>query len=187
MAKKGTVRTTHAGKASAIHRINDRREQLRRAVEKGEIPRIYLQKYDESIQAVFRDPGMYTKSGRIARGKKVTEAVSEKDLEALLGKTTAGQAREQTRRSYEEEVRRRQQEAEDEYEDYEDDYDYDDYISDMDYVNAALAEDYTNTYSALSSAFRGTHGKKSYKQLRDAIDGHIDRPNNIDIERAYFT
>lgn len=144
---------------SDIKRVNERRAEIKRGVAAGRIPEGVLKNWDVAFDKIAQDAGLnLTKSGNLPHGKKAVENIDTDALVGLLQRKTAGEIKKDIRtgaqREYGEEP------TPEELEDYQDD---------MSYVYEQLAENYTETYDALNAAFGGTRGKKSYKQLKEAI------------------
>lgn len=145
---------------SAIKRVNERRAEIKRAIADKKIPKGVLKNWNAAFDKVASEAGVnLTKSGNIPHSKKAAENIDLDALEGLLQRRTAGQIKKDIKKGSEKEFG--ETPTAQELEEYQDD---------MSYVYECLADNYDETYDALDAAFRGTKGKKTYKQLRAAID-----------------
>lgn len=165
-----------AQKESAIKRINERFAELKRSVNKGDLPQSIVDRYADAMRAAAGENLL--KSGNISHGKKAALAISDDDITNLLSRETAGEARKKIKQQVARE--------------YGSDYtraDMEQYFSDMDFVNSELSEKPTETYDAFDKAFRGVSGVKTYAQLANAIrafDNNSVESNPFDAQAYYF-
>lgn len=200
-------------KIKDIKRINERRAEIQRAVQRGQLPKTYLDRFDAAIRAAVPDPNMLTKTGNISHGKDTVQSIKQEDIDALLSRETASQAKKSVKKAFEQEreYQRKLREQIDNEEveinpftgdqtdiDYDEepepmeditepeDYTIDDYIRDFDEVNEALDDDSEAYYITLKMAFQGTKGKKTYRDINRALQGKpvLVTQNNSD---WYFT
>lgn len=189
--KKQSVGRSNVGKINAIKRINERKAEIAREVQRGKLPRVYLNNFNNAILAAIKDPSLLTKSGNISHGSKAVKALNASDLKALLNRETASEAKKTAQKNFREEKELYKSQYWDEYDEESgplEDYTYEDYINDMNAVYDALDNYHDDTYSAFKMAFQGSKGKKTYAQLHDAINSYegSNRPVTRDIEEVYF-
>lgn len=155
-----------AQKQSAIKRINERYAEIRRAVNKDQLPRSVLERYEDAIRAAAGN--FLLKSGNISHGKKAAESIDDEAIQNLLSRETAGEAKKKIR----------EQVVKEYGEGFTQD-DLEEYFSDMDFVNRELSEKPSETYDALDNAFRGVPGLKTYSQLAEAIRVYNYPPDGV--------
>lgn len=80
---------------SAIKRINERLQDIRRAVNKGELPQNVQDQFEAAVKIAAGD--YLTKSGLISHGKKAVENIATESLENLQKRKTRGQERAEIR------------------------------------------------------------------------------------------
>ena len=78
--KKQKVLNTDIEKVKAIKRINERRAEIARDVKAGRLPEVYLEKYDNAINAAVKDPTLLTKTGNISHGSRAVSELTSSDL-----------------------------------------------------------------------------------------------------------
>lgn len=157
---KGKVSGLIQSVISKIKRINERRAEIKRGVKAGKIPQGVLNNWDTAFDRIATDAGvMLTKSGNIPHSMKAAENIDLDALDGLLQRRTAGQIKKDIKAGA------RQEYGEDPGQE-----EMEEYTDAMSYVYDQLASNYSETYDALKAAFGGTQGKKSYKQLKDAIE-----------------
>lgn len=150
---------TTAQKQSAIKRLNERAAEMDRQAAAGKIPKSAAENYRAALQELGK--GFLTKSGNISHGKKAAEAIDDSDIQRMEQRATAGDIKERTRAGA------RQEYGEDMTES-----DYEEYLSDIDYVNEAMSDDPAEAYDAYAAAFTGKAGKRTYGDLRAAIEAY---------------
>ena len=193
MEKINQVGNSQEDIVKAIKRINERRASIARAVQKKQLPKVALTRYDEAILAAVKDPRLLTKSGAISHGTQAVNAVSPSDLRGLLRRNTVAEEKMLFKKSFKEQQEQEQEQFWDEYdEDYQEEdsgeYTYDDYIDDVNDVNDALEDNYSETYDVFDRAFRGTRGKKTYRQLNQVLQGSkLPKQAQVNIDEPYFT
>ena len=162
--KKQKVLNTEIEKVKAIKRINERRAEIARDVKSGRLPEIYLEKYDNAINAAIKDPSLRTKSGNISHGSRAVESLSTKDLEGLLNRETAGNARRRMEFTYNEEKAAGYK--------LPDDYDQKKFNRDFNLVQKTLEDDYAEYYDAISelrSRWKADDWDPSYYDIARSI------------------
>lgn len=168
--KKQKVQNTEAEKIKAIKRINERRAEIARDVAAGNLPEIYLEKYDNAINAAVKDPSLLTKSGNISHGSRVVSELTASDLEGLLNRETSAQARGRMAYTYKEEQLAGHK--------LPDDYNQQKFNRDFNLVQKTLEDDYAEYYSAVSelrSKWRGDEWNPSYYDIARSIRGSCIR------------
>lgn len=175
---------TEAQKISSIKRINERLADIKRGVDRGEIPRSYYDRFrdaiDQNIPAEYR-----TRSGNISHGKKAVQNIPDSVITALESRQTRGEIRESAKEHIMEE-RPYDYSSPDDIPDHV----IDEYLSDADYVNEALTDDYDECYMAFKYFFQGESGRKSYSELKTAIElyrGNRGELAERSVEDIYFT
>lgn len=168
-------------KEKAIKKINERRAQIARDVRAGKLPESALDQYEAAMRAAA---GPYINAnGNISHGKDAQENISWDTLNTLLQRETSGQLQRDIKKKAAEEYGKSKKELSQE--------DIKKYISDVNFVNDQFSQDYDRTYSALKMAFQGTRGRKTYRQLADAIRGYervtVPETNPFNPEAVYFT
>lgn len=176
-----------------IKKINERRAEIARQVARGKLPQAALDRYDDAMRAAapeFIREG-FTQRGatkgtpvlRIEHGKKALAGVDPNKIKMLLQRSTAGQIKRDIKRG-----------ASDEYGHAPNKEELTQYVNDLQYVDEALRTRYTETYDALDRKFRGTKGRKSYGELRAAIEEYSElvqkgnaETRQFDVNKAYFT
>lgn len=168
-------------KSKDIKRINERYAEILRAVRAGKIPQGVADRFAEAMRAAAGDHIL--PSGNISHGKAAEAAISQKDLDALLSRETAAQARRHLDQQIEEEFGPGY--TQDEREEY---------FNDMTYVNREISEHRAESYDAFKAAFWGVPGLKSYTELAEALrvyNGPGPRPSSEvpapDMQRIMFT
>lgn len=168
-------------KSKDIKRINERYAEILRAVRAGKIPQGIADRYAEAMRAAAGEHIL--PSGNISHSKAAEAAISQKDLDALLSRETASQARRHLDRQIEEEFGPGYTQEERE-----------EYFNDMTFVSREISEHRAESYDALKAAFWGVPGLKSYTELAEAIrvyNGPGPRPSGEvpapDIQRIMFT
>lgn len=176
---------TEQQKVSAIKRINERLADIKRGVDKGEIPRSYYDRFRDAIE--LNIPAEYlTRSGNISHGKKAAQNIPDSVITALESRQTRGEIRESAKQHI-------MDENPFDYETPDDipDAAIDEYLGDADFVNEALTDDYDECYSAFKYFFQGESGKKSYADLKEAIilfreSGGSGQHPEKSVEEIYF-
>lgn len=184
MASKYSTRSGRlsSAKEKDIKKINERRAQIARDVRAGKLPETALKRYEDAMRAAAGDH--INASGNIAHGKAAQAAISQEALDALLQRQTSGQLQKDIKKQVAEEYDKPVKEVTHE--------DLETYMEDVDFVNNYISDDADRAYDAFKMAFAGKKGRKSYYQLRQAIEayeGLADKKevNPFDAERAYFT
>ena len=153
-------RNSLASIETIIKRVNERFTDIKRAVVAKLIPEGVLKNWQVAMDKISSAAGVnLTKSGNLSHGKKMQENVNLDDLEGLLARRTAGEVKKDIKRGA--------------VEVFGDDYTQEDiteYSDDMGYIYEQLAQNYSETYDAFDAKFGGTKGKKSYKELKQAIE-----------------
>lgn len=145
---------------SKIKRINERRAEIKRGVKAGKIPRGVLNNWDVAFDRIATDAGvMLTKSGNIPHSMRAAENIDLDALDGLLHRRTAGEIKKDIKAGVINEYGETPSAA-----------DMEDFTNDMSYVYEQLADNYDEMYDAFKAAFQGVKGKKTYKQLKTAID-----------------
>lgn len=145
---------------SVIKRVNERRAEIQRGVKAGKIPEGILKNWDAAFQIIAQNAGLnLTKSGNLPHGKKAVEDLDTDALQGLLQRKTAGEIKKDIKRG-----------AKMEYGEEPTPEELDEYQDDMSYVYEELADNPSETYDAFDAKFRGVPGRKSYRQLRQAIE-----------------
>lgn len=160
---------------SSIKRVNERLAEIVRQAARGLIPQSAADNFRAALQTAAGD--YLTKSGNISHGKKAVENIDEDALKRLEQRATAGEIKERTREGAR--IEYGSEMTEDEYETY---------IEDIDFVNEAMASDPSEAYDAYNAAFAGTTGRKSYKQLRAAIEAYTGtdtKPSRFSVENIF--
>ena len=175
-----------------IKKINERRAEIARQVASGKLPQAALNRYDDAMRAAARDfirEGVTQRGAtkgtpvlRIEHGKKALAEVDPNKIKMLLQRSTAGQIKKDIKRG-----------ASDEYGHAPTKEELEQYVTDLQYVDEALRTKYTETYDALDRKFRGTKGRKSYGELREAIEeyrkltekGEVET-QQFDVDNVYF-
>ena len=153
-------RNSLASIETIIKRVNERFTDIKRAVNDKLIPEGVLKNWQVAFDKISSAAGVnLTKSGNLSHGKKMQENVDLDDLEGLLERRTAGEVKQDIKWGA--------------VETFGEDYTQEDiteYSDDMGYIYGQLAENYKETYDAFDAKFGGTQGKKSYKELKQAIE-----------------
>ena len=161
--KKQKVLNTDVEKVKAIKRINERRAEIARDVKAGRLPEVYLEKYDNAINAAVKDSTLLTKSGNISHGSRAVSEISSKDLEGLLNRETSGTARARMEHTFQEEQLAGHN--------LPDNYDQKKFNRDFNLVQKTLEDDYAEYYDAVS-------------ELRNKWGGEDWNPSYYDIARS---
>lgn len=165
-------------KIKKIKRINERRTEIERAVQKKQLPKEFLDQYEAAMRSAIHDNDLFSSKGNISHSKDALKKINEKTLDTLLKKETAGQAKKETYKYYKTYVKEQEQEQKTIWErveegedvdetDYGTGYSYNDFVEDRDYVYENMEGD-PDWYNAMKAAFQGVSGRKSYAQLRTA-------------------
>lgn len=154
-------------KVSAIKRINERLADIKRAVTSGSLPKSFYDRFRAAIDQAIPQQFL-TKSGNISHGKGAVSFIKDKILQVLQSRQTRGEIRQSAKEHIREE-NPFDYEGPDEVPESE----VEEYLDDADFVNTELTENYAEAYEILSSVFGGSTGKKSYKQLRAALEGRM--------------
>lgn len=177
MAKKTTKQKKQLEKD--IKRVNERRAEIERAVNAGQLPREFLEQYEAAMRSAVHDNSLFTSKGNISHGKKAVEEINQRSIQALLKKETAGTAKRETYKYYQQyrQEQERVSQTADERADSDNPFDdtdyseraytYEDFVADRDYTYANIQND-PDWYVAMKAMFQGVSGRKSYKQLRTA-------------------
>lgn len=161
--KKQKVLNTEVEKVKAIKRINERRAEIARDVKAGSLPEVYLEKYDNAINAAVKDPTLLTKTGNISHGSRAVSELSSSDLEGLLNRETAANARRRMEYIYKEEQLAGHN--------LPDNYDQKKFNRDFNLVQKVLEDDYAEYYDAVA-------------ELRNKWGGDDWNPSYYDIARS---
>ena len=161
--KKQKVLNTDGEKVKAIKRINERRAEIARDVKAGRLPEIYLEKYVNAINAAVKDPTLLTKTGNISHGSRAVNSLSTKDLEGLLNRETAANARRRMEYTFKEEQLAGHN--------LPDNYDQKKFNRDFNLVQKVLEDDYAEYYDAVA-------------ELRNKWGGDDWNPSYYDIARS---
>lgn len=140
--KKQKVLNTDVEKVKAIKRINERRAEIARDVKAGRLPEVYLEKYDNAINAAVKDPTLLTKTGNISHGSRAVSELSSSDLEGLLNRETAANARRRMEYTFKEEQLAGHN--------LPDNYDQKKFNRDFNLVQKVLEDDYAEYYDAVA-------------------------------------
>lgn len=162
--KKQKVLNTDVEKVKAIKRINERRAEIARDVKSGRLPEIYLEKYDNAINAAVKDPTLRTKSGNISHGSRAVDSLSTKDLEGLLNRETAANARRRMEYTFQEEQLAGHN--------LPDNYDQKKFNRDFNLVQKVLEDDYAEYYNAIAelrSRWKSDEWDPSYHDIARSI------------------
>lgn len=173
-----------SAKEKEIKKINERRAQIARDVQAGKLPQDALNRYENAMRAVAGD--FINKSGNIAHGKAAQAAISKEALDALLQRSTSGQLQRDIKKQVAEEYDKSAKAVTP--------AEIQQYISDVDFVNARIEADSDRAYDSFKAAFQGKKGRKTYKQLRAAIEAYDNEypsgsepENPFRAEEVYFT
>ena len=175
-----------------IKKINERRAEIARQVARGKLPQAALDRYDDAMRAAARDfirEGVTQRGAtkgtpvlRIEHGKKALAEVDPHKIKMLLQRSTAGQIKKDIKRG-----------ATDEYGHNANKEEIKQYVSDLQYVDEALRTKYTETYDALDRKFRGVKGRRTYGELREAIEEYRElqekgelETRQFDVDKTYF-
>lgn len=168
-----------------IKKINERRAEIARQVARGKIPQAALARYDDAMRAAARDfiREGFTQRGatkgtpvlRIEHGKKALAEVDPNKIKMLLQRSTAGQIKKDIKRG-----------ASDEYGHAANKSELEQYVNDLQYVDEALRTKYTETYDALDRKFRGVKGRRTYGELREAIEEYRELKERGEVETRQF-
>lgn len=174
-------------KENKIKRINERRAEIERAVNDHKLPKEYLDQYEAAMRSAVHDNSLFSAKGNISHGKRALQEIDTKALDALLKKETSGEAQKQSYKFYknyyeeQERIKKRSREYySDEYNPFildqedkqpirDEGYTYEDYLRDRDFFYEYLESD-PDWYSALKAAFQGVSGKRTYSELRQAVE-----------------
>lgn len=176
-----------------IKKINERRAEIQRQVKAGKLPQAALVRYDAAMRSAA---GEFIREGvtqrgrtkgtpvlRIEHGKKALSEIDERSIKALLQRQTSGELKKDIKRAARDNYGHKASKAEIEQ-----------YMSDIDFVDEALRERYQETYDALDRKFKGTRGRRTYREIREAVEefrelkakGEVEE-NPFDVEKAYFS
>lgn len=169
-------------KEKDIKRINERRAQIARDVAKGKLPKNALDRFENAIRSIAG--AFLNRSGNISHGKAAQEALSQEDLNALLQRSSSRslqrEIKEQVAQEYDKSVKEVTM------------AEIQGYMSDVDYVNNKIDEDSDRAYDAFDAAFHGVKGRKTYAQLRQALEAYATDTDQGEInpfsaQEVYFT
>lgn len=186
-AKAAKVPGTNTGKTKQEHeqdkikkikRINERRAEIERAVQKKQLPKEFLDQYEAAMRSAIHNNDLFSSKGNISHSKDALNKINEKTLDTLLKKETAGKAKKDTYKYYKNYVQEQEREQKTAWErveqgedvdenDYQGGYSYNDFVDDRDYVYDNMTSD-PDWYNSMKASFQGVGGKKSYSQLRAA-------------------
>lgn len=162
--KKQKVLNTDAEKVKAIKRVNERRAEIARDVKAGRLPEIYLEKYDNAINAAVKDPTLLTKTGNISHGSRAVSELTTSDLEGLLNRETSAEARRRMEYTFKEDQLAGHN--------LPDNYDQKKFIRDFNLVQKVLEDDYAEYYEAiveLRSNWKDNDWDPSYYDIARSI------------------